>query len=319
LDHTIDAEDIQLIRDIYAGGESRRMGLNSIAVRIEDIQAQHIPDTFQSIQSGNHAVTVRIFQSFQAGELLSREGMDAVLQLFINRDLQMCEAYAQVNEKKPGYTSRSETFYVKSNLSVILMRDQSVESLLQDPTIRLCIQKRYFWTAYRCIIPVLWDQANEWILITMDPTMHLVNIIYPKYTPDVLRDSSRDERVSNSIRLKDKIDAILLASSTVGGQYPPQPNNQLQQQLPEESHSTWQYNYFYNISGSENTLSDSINNRSPEGMDCGISSNLDSGLYILHAMECDYYDCPIFNTTQDDWNAIRMKISHCVLNKQLIL
>jgi hypothetical protein len=149
--------------------------------------------------------------------------------------------------------------------------------------------------------------------------MHLVNIIYPKYTPDVLRDSSRDERVSNSIRLKDKIDAILLASSTVG-QDPPQPNNQLPQQLPaEEPHSTWQYNYFYNISGTENTLSDSINNRSPEGMDCGISSNLDSGLYILHAMECDYYDCPIFNTTQEDWNAIRMKISHCVLNKQLIL
>ena len=79
MDHTLDAEDIQLIRDIYAGGESRRMGLNSIAV----LQAQHIPGTFQSIQSGNHAVTVRIFQSFHA-----------VLQLFINRDHQMCEAYA---------------------------------------------------------------------------------------------------------------------------------------------------------------------------------------------------------------------------------
>ena len=93
---------MQLVRDLFAGGESRRMGLNSIAVRIEDSSvSQHLPDTFQSLQSGNHNVSVRVFQSFQAGQLLSKEGMDAVLQLFINRDQQMCEAYAQVNEKKP--------------------------------------------------------------------------------------------------------------------------------------------------------------------------------------------------------------------------
>ena len=94
---------MQLIKDLFAGGESRRMGLNSIAVRIEDSSvSQHLPDTFQSLQSGNHNVSVRVFQSFQAGQLLSKEGMDAVLQLFINRDQQMCEAYAQVNEKSQG-------------------------------------------------------------------------------------------------------------------------------------------------------------------------------------------------------------------------
>ena len=103
LDPIADADDMQLIKDLFAGGESRRMGLNSIAVRIDDSSvSQHLPDTFQSLQSGNHNVSVRVFQSFQAGQLLSKEGMDAVLQLFINRDQQMCEAYAQVNEKSQG-------------------------------------------------------------------------------------------------------------------------------------------------------------------------------------------------------------------------
>ncbi len=69
LDPAIDAEDMQLIRDLFAGGESRRMGPNSIAVRIEDTRSQNTPDTFQSLQSGNHNVSVRVFQSFQVGRL----------------------------------------------------------------------------------------------------------------------------------------------------------------------------------------------------------------------------------------------------------
>jgi hypothetical protein len=47
LDPIADADDMQLIRDLFAGGESRRMGPNSVAVRIEDSNIQHTPDTFQ--------------------------------------------------------------------------------------------------------------------------------------------------------------------------------------------------------------------------------------------------------------------------------
>eukprot|EP01035_Chromulina_nebulosa_P022903 gene22903-29668_t len=69
LDPTSDAEDIQLIRDLFSGGESRRMGPTSIAVRIEtNNQLMMTPDSFQFWQSGDHAVTVQMFQSFQAGE-----------------------------------------------------------------------------------------------------------------------------------------------------------------------------------------------------------------------------------------------------------
>ena len=82
LDSVTDADDMQLIRDLFAGGESRRMSLTSIAVRIEDNLSQHLADTFQSLQSGIHNVSVSVFQTFQAGNLISKEGMDAVLQLF---------------------------------------------------------------------------------------------------------------------------------------------------------------------------------------------------------------------------------------------
>jgi hypothetical protein len=320
LDPISEADDMQLIRDLFAGGESRRMSLNSIAARIEDNRAsQHSPDTFQSLQSGNHNVSVRQFQSFQAGELLSKEVMDAILQLLVNRDHQMCEAYAQVNEKKPGYVQRSESFYVKSNLSTILMREESIDSMLADPSVAFCIRKQLFVKAYRSIIPLLWETKNEWILIIIDPSSHSVHAIYPKYTADVVLASSGDERVSNSVFLRDKLFAILSASSTLHHQ-PPQVVDQHQPQVPSAaSNVSWQFYYIYNSSGINDTLKDNINHRTPTDMDCGISRHHDSGIYTIHAMECDYYDCPIFNTITEDWNVIRMKIAHCVLNKQLII
>lgn len=138
--------------------------------------------------------------------------MDAVLQLFINRDHQLCEAYAQVNEKKPGYVPRSESFFIKSNLSTILMCEQSIESMLADPSVLLCIQKQFFMKAYRCIIPLLWEIKNEWLLIIIDPSTNSVHTIYPKYTTEVVQSSSGDERVANSIVLRDKLSAILSTS-----------------------------------------------------------------------------------------------------------
>ena len=323
LDPAIDAEDMQLIRDLFAGGESRRMGPNSIAVRIEDTRSQNTPDTFQSLQSGNHNVSVRVFQSFQVGSYLSKEGMDAVLQLFINRDHQLCEAYAQVNEKKPGYVPRSESFFIKSNLSTIFMREQSIESMLADPSVLYCIQKQFFVKAYRCIIPLLWEIKNEWLLIIIDSSTNSVHTIYPKYTTEVVQGSSGDERVANSIVLRDKLSAIVSASPSRSVNQPQGGGTNDQQQplrtTPESNIVPWQFYFTYNSSGTHDTFKDNINNRTPDGMDCGVCRHHDSGIYILHAMECDYYDCPIFNTITEDWNIIRMKLSHCVLNKQLIL
>lgn len=187
------------------------------------------------------------------------------------------------------------------------MREQSVESMLADPSIAFCIQKQLFVKAYRCIIPILWEHKNEWILIIIDPSTRSVHTIYPKYTADVLQGSSGDERVSNSIFLRDKLNAILSAS-------PP-----ALQATPDANIVSWQFYCIYNSTGANDTLKDNVNHRTPTGMDFGVSQHNDSGIYILHVMECDYYDCPVFNTIADDWNIIRMKISHCILNKQLII
>ena len=285
------------------------MSLTSIAVQIENNSHTTADNTFQFWQSGNHSVTVQMFQSFQAGEIISHAAMDAIfLQLFINRDQQMCDAYLQVNEKKPGYVRRSESMYIKSCFSTKLMRDEPVEAMLEDPAIVLCIEKQFLLKPYRCIIPLLWDNKNEWILIVIDAATHSVQIIYPKYSENVLQASSGDERVANSIVLKDKLIAILSASDHLAVH----PN-------PTHPNPPWLFYYIYNSAGTNDVLKHDTNHRIPDGMDCGLANHLDSGLYVLYAIECDYYDCPIFATTPEDFDNIRMKLSHCVLNKQLII
>jgi hypothetical protein len=216
LDPTADGEDIQLIRDLFDGGEARRMGPSSVAVQIEKriLLNDYTPDTFHYWQSGDHAVTVQIFQSLQAGEILSCEAMDAMLQLFINRDQQMCEAYVQVNEKKPGYIQRLESMYVKSFFSSKLKRDHPIADMLREPQIAFCVEKQFFLKPYRCIMPLLWDAKNEWILIVIEASVRAVQIIYPKYVSNVAQSSSGDERVAYSIVLREILFAILSASET---------------------------------------------------------------------------------------------------------
>ena len=98
------------------------------------------------------------------------------------------------------------------------MRDESVEAMLEDPSIASCIQKQFLLKPYRCIMPLLWgDNKNEWILIVIDPASHSVQIIY---SGNVLQASSGDERVANSVVLKDKLFAILSASDLAVQSHP---------------------------------------------------------------------------------------------------
>ena len=70
--------------------------------------------------------------------------MDAFLQLFINRDQQMSEAYMQVNEKKPGRIQRSESIYVKSFFSSKFKQDLPIVDILRDLQIAFCVEKQFF-------------------------------------------------------------------------------------------------------------------------------------------------------------------------------
>ena len=323
LDPAIDAEDMQLIRDLFAGGESRRMGPNSIAVRIEDTRSQNTPDTFQSLQSGNHHnVSVRVSNHFKLVAIYQRRVWMQSYS-FSSIGIISCAKPMHKSMKKSQDMFHDPRVFIKSNLSTIFMCEQSIESMLADPSVLYCIQKQFFVKAYRCIIPLLWEIKNEWLLIIIDPSTNSVHTIYPKYTTDVVQGSSGDERVANSIVLRDKLSAIVSASPSRSVNQPQGGGTNDQQQplqtTPESNIVPWQFYFTYNSSGTHDTFKDNINNRTPDGMDCGVCRHHDSGIYILHAMECDYYDCPIFNTITEDWNIIRIKLSHCVLNKQLIL
>ena len=50
-----------------------------------------------------------------------------------------------------------------------------------------------------------------------------------------------------------------------------------------------------------------------------IYNPLDSGLYVLFAMECDYFDSPVYAPDPIHWTTFRIRMAYCLLNKQLLL
>ena len=58
-------------------------------------------------------------------------------------------------------------------------------------------------------------------------------------------------------------------------------------------------------------------NRTPSGMFGKVALSTDSGIYLTYAIECDYFDAPIFADTQG-WSLIRQKMAYCVLNQEIL-
>ncbi len=60
-------------------------------------------------------------------------------------------------------------------------------------------------------------------------------------------------------------------------------------------------------------------NRTPLRMPGSVLSKKDSGIYIVYAIDCDYYDAPIFaDSTFNDWCNIRRNYAFCMANAELI-
>ena len=64
-------------------------------------------------------------------------------------------------------------------------------------------------------------------------------------------------------------------------------------------------------------LPSSACHRTPPGMNRKVAARNDSGIFVLYAMECDYFDAPIFADPQD-WVNIRRKLAYSLLRKQLL-
>jgi hypothetical protein len=86
-----DANDIRMVKGFFDGGEPINLHLHSPAVTLGNGQE----------------VVVKSVQSLHSGYCLDQTAMDAMVYLFAARDLQLCDAHKQVNEKLRGYVDLS--------------------------------------------------------------------------------------------------------------------------------------------------------------------------------------------------------------------
>jgi len=127
----------------------------------------------------------------------------------------------------------------------------------------------------------------EWILLILDISTRTVHFIYSKYgTNNILSASDYDARVALNLLLRTTLSAFIGQSESINDQ---QQQQQQQQPIPPTQQVLWQFKY-------SNPQEDTITaySRSPSGMPGSIESKLDSGIYISHAIECDYSDVPVF-------------------------
>jgi hypothetical protein len=60
------------------------------------------------------------------------------------------------------------------------------------------------------------------------------------------------------------------------------------------------------------------NHRTPDTMNTYVELQTDSGLYVAFAIECDYYDAPIY-AADSDWSVLRKKFAYWLVNGQLMI
>ena len=242
-----------MVKGFFDGGEPLNLHLHSPAVTL-----------------GNGLeIVVKSVQSLQSGYCLDQTAMDSLVYLFTARDLQLCDAHKQVNEKLRGYVQR-ERSQLGSDISNILFDGSvSMESILQHPRILEIITSKSFSTCYyRTIIPYFWIAKSEWVLIIIDTVTSSVQFLHPFYASDISAPISPDNCSALNIFLKDNIVPVL--QNTMGEEYVP---------------GKWTFH----MNTEENGRVLVIN-----GTRTTVYNPLDSGLYVLFAMECDYFDSPVY-------------------------
>ena len=132
-----DPNDIRLVKRFFDGGEPLNLHLHSPAVSLGNC----IKNIFKSVQS---------LHSGYCLDQAAMYAMDAMTYLFTARDLQLCDAHKQVNEKLRGYILRVRSQFLGSEISNVLFDATiSLDSMLQHPIILDIITNKYFLTCYR--------------------------------------------------------------------------------------------------------------------------------------------------------------------------
>ena len=274
----VDANDVRMVKGFFDGGEPLNLHLHSPAVTL-----------------GNGTeIVLKSVQSFHSGYCLDQPAMDAMVYLFEARDLQLCDAHKQVNEKLRGYVRRERSQFLCSEVSNILFdTTASTESILQHPKILEIITSKSVSTCYRTIIPYFWSTKGEWVLTIIDTVTSSVQFIHPFYASEITVLISTNERSALNIFLKDKIEPVL--QQTIGEEYVP-----------------GKWTYYMNIEETGRVVSVINDTRTV------VYNAYDSGLYVLFVMECDYFDSPIYAPDPTHWTNFRTRMAYCLLNKQLL-
>jgi hypothetical protein len=253
-------------------------------------------------------ILVKSIATLKKGKIMDNIIMNALMQLNKARDELVCSAY-KVNEGKPGYVPRKPCSYIRSEVANILFSSElSVEETLENPAVQLFGNSGTLLTSYRTIIPYYWKDHKEWMLVIVDSSAKEIHIVYTRYLRPELSGINAELKESQNQQIVSKLTALL--SNSVE----PVVEGATAAQRSHFVNRSWSIIYVSPDIDSENIPKSY--NRTPCHMNCGLGVKQDSGLFIAHAIECDYYDVPVY-ATPDDWEVIREKLVYYVLNNDL--
>jgi hypothetical protein len=305
LENDFDAEQEMFLCRVWEGGEALNLNLKSTLVKIDD-----------------HDITVEICQTIAPGYILHTAVMDALQHLYSERDERLCDAHKTVNEKKQGYVERRRTLYLKTDVTnVLFSNDLSISQALSRPCIQILIHNVTLSDHYRVIFPFFWALKSEWMVIILCLDSHEMHYIFTKYNCPNTSASTSDERESfvlfaqerlqELVKLLISIESIPIVHDVAINVTAVSTNaNDITANAIAEP-INWKI-VFYD----PHKQCPAASNRTHRNMEGAVDKQEDSGIYIAYAIECDYFDAPIY-AISTDWAIIRRRFSYWIVNAQV--
>lgn len=234
---------------------------------------------------GDINITHASVTSFNRGSLVDSDAMRVLVRLNEERDERICEAHFSVNAFKVGYIKRERSYYIKSEYADILMSPSKVgiRDLVRHSCFLSLLDDELFVQSYRVIFPYFLESTKQWLLVSIYCTTRDVKIVSAECTNSVSSVTTAERKI-----FQDRLTILLNAldqKKRIGGEDLPSP---------------WIFSFGVSVAG----------------LPCKIDRISDSGVFIAYAMECDYFDVPMF-AEEIDWDGIRSNFVYWILNKEL--
>ena len=238
--------------------------------------------TSEVVVIDNFPVTVKALQSFRSKSILETSALKALMLLMQKRDNDLCEAHSSVNAEKKSYQERSHCAYFSAETSTAICVSSNEAELTKNKLISDIIQNDRMLGKYKSFFPYYWSEMAEWILIIIDRSKSSIRVCYSNFSPV---DTSRIESTQKQSKLIEKKFRIFLGKVFSQCESPP----------------AWKFSI-----------------QPPSPIPCDITHQTESGLFVAYALECEYFDCPMY-ATAEDWSFIRNNFVYWILKKQMPL